>query len=58
MKTQIVSTDPKNPILIIASNDNLGMSFNFEGKRQDFYALHLQLTKLFETESAENEEDE
>jgi hypothetical protein len=48
MKTQIVDGNSKNPILIVAPDEDSTMSFNFAGKKVDFYELYTQLHKLFQ----------
>lgn len=53
MKTLIVNTEPSAPVLIIAEDENAHMSFNFKGRRADFYNLFLQLREMFEDEDDE-----
>ena len=54
MQTKIVMDDIKNPILMIATDQDSKMSYNFEGKRQEFYMLFLQLKEIFD-ESGDDE---
>lgn len=54
MQTKIVMEDIKNPILIIAPEPDSKLSYNFQGKRQEFYMLFLQLKEIFD-ESGDDE---